>query len=68
MEITCWFSVPDFEIWGTPKLDMFATRMNTQLPRFAAWHPDPDAEIINAFSCVWSQCNFYGFLCFSLIP
>ena len=57
-----------FEIWGTPELDMFATRINTQLPRFAAWHPDPDAEIINAFSCDWSQCYFYGFPCFSLIP
>ena len=41
-----------FEIWGAPELDMFATRMNTQLPRFAAWHPDP--KIINAFSCDWS--------------
>ena len=33
------------------ELDMFATRINTQLPRFAACHPDTDAEIINAFSC-----------------
>ena len=57
-----------FEIWGTPEIDMFATRLNTQLERFAAWHPDPEAEIINAFSCDWSKYYFYAFPCFSLIP
>ena len=57
-----------FEIWGTPEIDMFATRLNTQLARYAAWHPDPDAEIINAFSCDWSKYYFYAFPCFSLIP
>ena len=57
-----------FEIWGTPELDMFASRLNTQLNRYAAWHPDPDVEIINAFSCDWSQYYFYAFPCFSLTP
>ena len=51
-----------FEIWGTPELDMFATRMNTQLWRFAAWHPDPDAEML------FLVIGLYGFLCFNLIP
>ena len=57
-----------FEIWGTPEIDMFATRLNTQLGSYAAWHPDPDAEFINAFSCDWSKYYFYAFPCFSLIP
>lgn len=47
---------------------MFATRLNTQLGSYAAWHPDPDAEFINAFSCDWSKYYFYAFPCFSLIP
>lgn len=27
--------------WGTPEIDLFATRLNTQLPKFVAWKPDP---------------------------
>lgn len=57
-----------FDIWGTPEIDMFASRLNNQLARFVSWHPDPEAEIINAFSCDWSQYYFYAFPCFSLIP
>lgn len=57
-----------FSIWGMPEIDMFATRLNKQLDRYSAWHPDPDAEIIDAFSCNWSNYYFYAFPCFSLIP
>ena len=28
--------------------DSFATRINTQLPRFVSWNPDPDANHTNA--------------------
>lgn len=40
-----------FTIWGTPQIDLFASRLKKQLHRYAAWKPDPNAEIIDAFSC-----------------
>ena len=31
-------------------IDLFASMLNTQLDRYASWHPDPQASIIDAFS------------------
>ena len=53
--------------FGKPNIDLFATRLNTQLNRFVSWHPDPDAEKINAFSMPWSSEYYYLFPPFSLI-
>ena len=33
-----------------PDVDLFASRLNTQLQRFVSWKPDPDAWFDNAFS------------------
>ena len=57
-----------FTIWGKPNIDLFASRLNKQIDRYASWHPDPEAEIIDAFSCDWSELYFYAFPPFSLIP
>ena len=35
--------------WGPFTMDMFATRLNTQLPRFCSWLPDPAATAVDAF-------------------
>ena len=35
-------------------LDLFASRLNTQLPAFYAWRPDPEALALDAFSQNWS--------------
>ena len=42
-------------------IDLFASRINIQLPRFAAYRPDPEAETINAFSIQWTNLKFYAF-------
>ena len=54
-------------IWGKPDIDLFASRLNSQLDRFISWHPDPDAEAVNAFSIEWSSEFYYLFPPFSLI-
>ena len=41
--------------------------MNTQLPRFASWKPDPESEFIDAFSFQWKTEFCYLFPTFSLI-
>ena len=38
-----------------------------QLPRYVAWHPDPGASFMNAFSISWSSEFFYAFPPFALI-
>jgi hypothetical protein len=37
--------------WGPLEVDLFATRLSKQLPRFVSWRPDPEAELFNA----WAQ-------------
>ena len=48
------------ELKFEPDIDLFASRINTQLPRFAAYRPDPEAETINAFSIQWTNLKFYA--------
>ena len=48
----------------SPIIDLFASRINTQLPRFVAFRPDPVAETIYAFSISWDR---FSILCFSSI-
>ena len=52
----------------TPDIDIFASRLNAQFPRYVAYRPDPGAVAIDAFTINWSQHNFYAFPPFSLIP
>lgn len=54
-------------MWGSPDIDLFATRLNRQTETFVSWHPDPDAAFINAFSADWSKTFSYMFPPFSLV-
>ena len=45
--------------WGPLEVDMLASRLTHQLPRFFSWGLDPAAEAINAFNQDWSQ--FVGY-------
>ena len=36
--------------FGTPGLDLFASRINKQLPEFVSWHSEPEAWVIDVFS------------------
>ena len=44
-----------------PVIDLFASRINNKLQRFASFRPDPEAEVIDAFSISWSGLPFYAF-------
>lgn len=49
-------------------IDLFATRINTQLPVFMSWKPDPDACTIDSFTADWGKlAYFYAFPPFSII-
>jgi hypothetical protein len=48
-------------------VDLFATRLNTQLSRFVSWQPDPDAEAIDAFMLDWREHSCYVFPPFSIV-
>ena len=51
-----------------PDIDLFASRLNHQFPRYCAFKPDPGAMCIDAFSIPWTGLNFYAFPPFSVVP
>ena len=55
------------QLWGPLEVDLFASRLSTQLPRFYSWRPDPQAEAVDAFSQDWSSVKGYAFPPFALI-
>jgi hypothetical protein len=50
-----------------PEIDLFASRLNKQLPKYCSFRPDPEATYIDAFSIPWSNLKFYRFPPFSCI-
>ena len=50
-----------------PDIDLFASRLNTQLPKFVSFRPDPEALHVNAFTISWEGQNVYIFPPFSCI-
>ncbi|CAB4017117.1 Transposon Tf2-6 poly [Paramuricea clavata] len=52
----------------TPVIDLFASRINKQFVRYASFRPDPEAEIIDAFTIQWGNLKFYMFSPFSVVP
>lgn len=50
-----------------PNIDLFATRLNAQLPDYVAWQPDPEAKHIDAFTINWEKTYNYLFPPFSLL-
>ena len=54
-------------VLGTPHIDLFATRLNHQLPRYMAWKPDPGAVAVDAFTEPWGNLFAYIFPPFNLI-
>jgi hypothetical protein len=50
------------------EIDLFASRLNAQLPNYVAWQPDPECVAVNAFTISWKCKMFYAFPPFSLIP
>ena len=52
---------------GTPSIDLFASRLNFHTKPYIAWHPDPGAVAIDAFSADRGAHQFYAFPPFNLI-
>ena len=50
-----------------PSVDLFASRVNVQLPLFIAFQSESKAEVINAFCVSWHNLSFYSFPPFSCI-
>ena len=50
--------------WGSPDVDLFASRLNNKVESYASWIPDPGASFVDAFSVNWSQFN----LCYIFPP
>lgn len=50
-----------FSRWGTPHVDLFATRYNRKLPLFVSPVPDPEALDVDALSISWEGTNAYAF-------
>lgn len=50
-----------------PEIDLFASRLNKQMPTYCSYKPDPEAAYINAFTISWSNMCFYCFPPFSCL-
>ena len=55
------------EKWGVPDIDLFASRLNNQIPVYASWKPDPDSTYIDAMQISWSDKYIYIFPPFSML-
>jgi len=55
------------DLWGPCKIDLFASRLNTQLPVYVSWKHDPASLAVDAFSINWTLGLHYAFPPFSLI-
>ena len=53
--------------FGPCDIDLFASRVNNQLPRYVSWGPDPYAWAIDSFTVDWSKWTGYIFPPFALI-
>jgi len=47
--------------WGPLEVDLFASRLTTQLQRFFSWRPDPEAKALDAFIQDWSSIQGKGY-------
>ena len=55
--------------FGSPTIDLFASRLNYQVTCYASWKPDPLAYATDAFTINWNIFSLcYIFCPFSIIP
>ena len=54
--------------FGTPSIDLFASRLNCKTARYCAWQPDPGAVAIDSLALNWgTERLVYAFRPFSII-
>ena len=54
-------------VFGMPDIDLFASRLNRKLDKYASWKPDPESQIIDAMSVSWTNYFVYIFPPFSMV-
>lgn len=54
-------------LWGPLQIDLFATRINTQLGKFVSWSPDPESIAVNSLLMSWANNELYAFPPFSIL-
>ena len=52
--------------WGSPSIDLFASRLNAQLPVYCSLVPDDQAALEDAFRHPWDNLDVYAFPPFAL--
>ena len=55
------------KLWGPFEIDLFASHLTKQLPKFVSWKPDPEALGTDAFTVDWNKWKGYAFPPFSMI-
>ena len=55
------------ELFLVPDVEMFSSRLNKQLPKYALWMPDSESYIIDCMTTSWENTYIYAFLSFSMI-
>ena len=55
------------DTFGTPDIDLFASRINRQTEKYVTWKPEPEAFAVDAFSINWSHHFMYIFPPFSVL-
>ena len=55
------------KVFGTPSVDLFASRVNKKCDKFVSYRPEPLAWRVDAFSFEWSNDFFFIFPPFSLV-
>ena len=55
------------EALGLCQIDLFASRLSAQLPRYMSWRPDPGSIATDALSQPWMEIRGFAFPPFSLI-
>ena len=46
--------------WGPLEVDLFASRLTTQIRRYISWRPDPEAIAQDAFTVDWAEWKGYA--------
>jgi hypothetical protein len=49
------------DMWGSPAIDLFATKMNNRLPQYMSPQRDPKALAVNALAVSWDGMNAFAF-------
>ena len=47
--------------FGSPNIDLFASRLNYQVKPYVAWMPDPEASFTDAFTLNWATTQILRF-------